>query len=70
MSNTVNFWQGIREKYDAIVTKDSNTIYFITDNKEVFLDGIMISNNNQEQVDNHTDRILSVDDVTYWGNIK
>lgn len=34
-SGKLKFWSGTRQEYDAIVTKDSNTLYNITDDSDV-----------------------------------
>lgn len=35
-SNTVKTWTGTREQYNAISTKDSNTLYYITDDESIY----------------------------------
>ena len=47
MANYVNFWNGTQTAYNAITSKDSNTIYFITDaNKQrIYKGSILIADN-------------------------
>lgn len=47
MANYVNFWNGTQANYDAITSKNSNTIYFITDaNKQrIYKGSILIADN-------------------------
>lgn len=35
--NIVKYWEGTQAEYDAIVTKDNNTIYYITDAEDVYV---------------------------------
>lgn len=55
----VMFWKGNRRDYDVIVTKNSNTLYVILDEKRIFLGVIEISNNNQDEVN-------EIDKRTTW----
>ena len=47
MANYVNFWNGTQTAYNAITSKDSNTIYFITDadKQRIYKGSILIADN-------------------------
>ena len=43
-SNAIKTWTGTKAQYDAIVTKDSNTLYWLTDVKIIYLGDVAVGN--------------------------
>lgn len=42
--NAIKTWTGTKAQYDAIATKDANTLYFCADSGEIYLGSVLISN--------------------------
>lgn len=64
--NKVLFWRGLMKSYKALQERYNNVIYFVIDEKRLFLGNLEISNNNDDDVDKNDVKIDEINEVYKW----
>lgn len=65
----IRFWHGTKAQYDAIAKKDTNTLYFITDQGGIYKGSILIAELSGAAIDDILDLIGDMNTVTRYTDI-